>query len=88
MTISAGPGAFPITDIKLNVLVLTLSTQDNWKRLHQLKSGIKRTISWNKYQSKVSIERQKQYLHYLIDQGFQEVNRLFEDNAVGTAHTG
>ena len=46
--------------------------------MHQLKSGIKRTISWNKYQSKVSIERQKQYLHYLIDQGFQEVNRFLK----------
>ena len=45
---------------------LTLSTQDNAKRLEQLKSGFKRTINWNKYQSKISTERQNQYLDYLI----------------------
>ena len=35
--------------------------------LEQLKSGFKRTINWNKYQSKKSTERQNQYLYYLID---------------------
>ena len=29
----------------------TLSTQDNGKLVQQLKSGFKRTINWNKYQS-------------------------------------
>ena len=33
---------------------LTLSIQDNAKRLEQLKPGFKRTINWNKYQSKIS----------------------------------
>ena len=42
---------FPITDTKLYVPVETLSTQDNTKLLEQLKSGFKRTINWNKYQS-------------------------------------
>ena len=43
---------FAITDIdiKLYVSVVTLSTPDNSKLLQQLKSGLKRTISWNKYQ--------------------------------------
>ena len=45
---------FAITDKKLYVLVLTLSTQFNIKLLQQLKSGFKCTINWNKYQSKVS----------------------------------
>ena len=40
----------------LYVPVVHLSTQDNAKLLHGLKSGFERTISWNKYQSKVSIE--------------------------------
>ena len=43
---------FEITETKLYVPVVTLSTQDNAKLLPQLKSGFKRTISWNKYLSK------------------------------------
>ena len=68
---------FKITDTKLYVPVVTLSTQDNAKRFEQLKSGFKRTINWNKYQPKVSPERQNQYLDFLIDPSFQGVNRLF-----------
>ena len=45
--------------------------------MQQLKSGFKRTIKCNKYQSKVSIEAQKQYLDHLTDTSFQGVNRLF-----------
>ena len=52
---------FSITDTKLYVSVITLLTQDNTKLLEQIKSGFKRTINWNKYQSKKSIERQNQY---------------------------
>ena len=48
---------FKMTDTKLYVPVVTLPTQDNPKLLQQLKSGFKRTINWNKYQSKVSIKR-------------------------------
>ena len=66
--------------------VPVISTPDNAKLLEQLKPGFKRTINWNKYQSNVSIERQNQYLDYLIDPSFQEVNRLFvlsfEENTV------
>ena len=52
ITNSAGAGTFEITDTKLYVPVVTLSTQDNSKLLQQLKSGFKRVISWNKYLSK------------------------------------
>ena len=45
--------------------------------MQQLKSGFKRTISWNKYQSKVSIQVPNPHLNFLIDPRFQEVNRLF-----------
>ena len=44
--------AFSITETHLYVPVVTLSTQDNLKLLPQLKSGFKRTISWNKYLAK------------------------------------
>ena len=40
---------FEITDTKLYVPVVTLSTQDNSKLLQQLKSVFKRLINWNKY---------------------------------------
>ena len=66
-----------ITDTKLYVPIVTLSTQDNTKLLQQVKSGFKRTINWNNYQSKVSIERPDEYLDYLINPSFQGVNRLF-----------
>ena len=42
-----------------------------------MKSVIKRTINWNKYQSKVTIQEPHSYLDYLIDPSFQGVNRLF-----------
>ena len=51
ITNSTGAGKFAITETKLYVPVVTLSTQDNAKLLQQLKSGFRRTINWNKYQS-------------------------------------
>ena len=51
ITNSTGEGKFKITDAKLYVPVVTLSTQDNAKLLQQLKSGFERTINWNQYQS-------------------------------------
>ena len=58
---------FTITDAKLYVPVVTSSTQDNAKLLEQLKSGFKKTINWNKYQSKTTTQAQKQHLDYLIE---------------------
>ena len=46
---STGEGRFTITDTKVCVPVVTLSTQHNVKLLQQLKSGFKRTINSNKY---------------------------------------
>ena len=45
---------FTITDTKLYVPVTTLPTQDNVKLFQQSISGFKRTVNWNKYQSKVT----------------------------------
>ena len=63
--------------MKLYVPAVTSLTQDNAKPLQQLKLGFKRTVKCNKYQSKVSLEKQNQYLDYLIDPSFQVANRLF-----------
>ena len=40
---------FAITDTRIYVPVVTLSTQENAKLLQQLKLGFKRVINWNKY---------------------------------------
>ena len=59
--------------------------------LEQLKSGFKRTINWNKYQSKISTEAQNQSLDFLINPSFQGVNRLFvlsfENESDRTSHS-
>ena len=55
ITNSTGAGKFVITETKLYVPVVTLSTQDIAKLLPQLKSGFKRTINWSKYQSGIKI---------------------------------
>ena len=68
---------FLVTDTKLYFPVAALSTQDNAKLLEQLKSGFKKTINWNKHQTKKLIVRQSQYLDYLIDPSFQGVSRSF-----------
>ena len=64
-------------ETKLYVPNVTLSTQDNAKLFQQLKSGFKRTINWNKYESSVKTFAQNRYLNCMIDQSFQGVNRLF-----------
>ena len=51
ITDSTGAGTFAITDTKLYVPVVTLSTQDKSKLFQRLKSGFKRVIDWNKYSS-------------------------------------
>ena len=68
---------FAITDTKLYVPVVTLSTQENTKFLQQLKSGFKRVINWNKYLSKPELLAQNPNLNHLVEPSFQGVNRLF-----------
>ena len=68
---------FKITDTKLYVPVVTLSTKDDNNFLEQLKSGFKRTIKWNKYRSEMTNQTKTNYLNYLIDSTFTKVNRLF-----------
>ena len=77
ITNSTGTGRLEITDTKIYVPVVILSTQDNVKLRQQLNSGFKRTINLIKYQSKKSAEAQNQYLDLLINPSFQRVSRLF-----------
>ena len=68
---------FTITETNLYVPIVFLSTQDNSKLSPQLKSGFKRTISWNKYLVKPELLAQNPNLNHLIEQSFQGANRLF-----------
>ena len=68
---------FTITETNLYVPVVTLSIQDNAKLLPQLKSGFKRTISWNRYLQKPELLAQNANLNHLIEPSFQGANRLF-----------
>ena len=92
ITNSTGAGTFEITDTKLYVPVVVLSTKENAKLLQQLKSGFKRVINWNKYLSKPELLRQNPNLNYLIQPSFQVVNRLFilafENDAQRKSHSG
>ena len=91
ITNSAGAWKFVITETKLYVPVVTLSTQDNAKLLQQLKSGFKRTINWNKYESNIKTFAQNRYLNYLINPSFQGLSRpfvlSFEDENDRTSHS-
>ena len=68
---------FAITDTKLYVPVVTLSTQENTKFFQQLKSDFKRVINWNKYLLKPELLAQNPNLNHLVEPSFQGVNRLF-----------
>ena len=68
---------FAITDTKLYVPVVTLSTQENTNFFQQLESGFKRVINSNKYLSKPELLAQNSNLNHLVESSFQGVNRLF-----------
>ena len=74
---ATGETKFKITETKLYVPVVPLSTQDNAKLLQQLQSGFKRTINWNKCESNIKTFATNRYLNHLINPRFQRVNRLF-----------
>ena len=58
-------GTFKITDTKLYVPVVTLSTENDKTPLEQLRTGFKRTIKWNKYKSEMTIQTKNKNLNYL-----------------------
>ena len=55
----------------MHVPVATLSTENDKRLLEQLRTGFKKTIKWNKHQTKSN------NLNYFIDPTFNKVNRLF-----------
>ena len=45
--------------------------------MHELKTGFKRTVNWNNYESKWRTQTRNQYLDYSIDPSFPGVNIYF-----------
>ena len=77
MVRSTTSARFQINNAKLYVPVVTLSINDNIKFLENIKEGLKRTVSWNKYRSEMTTQPSNNILDYLIDPIFMNLNRLF-----------
>ena len=72
--------SFMITDTKLCVPIVTLTTKDNTNLTKQLNEGFKRTIYWNQYVSKPFPEtphKKSGITRFFLDTASQGVNRLF-----------
>ena len=76
---SSGDSAkFEITDAKLHVPIVTLSTKDSVNLTKQLSEGFKRSVYWNSYQTKVAKLTEKgKNVYELLNASFQGVRRLF-----------
>ena len=83
----ADSATFKITDAKLYVPVVTLSTEDNAKLAKLLSEVFKRSVYWNKYKiipNKTYDENH--YIRELLDSSYQGAKRLFtlaHDNKTG-----
>ena len=76
---SAGDSAkFEITDAKLHVPIVTLSTKDSANLTKQLNEGFKRSVYWNSYETKpAKVIEQGKNIYELLNASFQGVKRLF-----------
>ena len=66
-----------VTNCKLYVPVVTLRAIHDNKLLNSLKTGFKRTITWNNYRSRITNQTINNNLNILIDPTFTKVHRLF-----------
>ena len=81
-----------ITDAKLHVPVVTLSTEGNVKLSKLLSEGFNRSIYWNEYKVfdnrmvEIAAANREEHIRELLGSSFQGVKRLFvlaDDNAAG-----
>ena len=74
----AGETALKVTNTKLYVLLVTLSTEDNVKPTKQLNEGFKRPAYWNEYQTKIESKEEEDNLTiFYLGFSFQGVKILF-----------
>ena len=88
----ADSATFKITDAKLYVPIVTLSSEDNVKLSKLLSEGFKRPIYWNEYKVipnkivEIAANNEEKYIRELLDSSYQGVKRLFVlayNNTVG-----
>ena len=70
---------FQANNNKLYFLVVTVSINDNIKFLENIKEGLKRTISCNKYRYKITTQTENFFFFfdYLISTTFRNINIYF-----------
>ena len=70
---------FKITNTKLYVPIVTLSSKDNVKLVKLLEEGFKRLVYWNEYQPKIETRNldNNNLTRFPFDVSFQGVKRLF-----------
>ena len=79
----ADSATFKITDAKLYVPIVTLSSEDNVKLSKLLSEGFKRPIYWNEYKVipnkivEIAAINEEKYIRELLDSSWQGVKRLF-----------
>ena len=92
MLTTATTATFKITDAKLYVPIVTLSSEDNVKLSKLLSEGFKRPIYWNEYKVipnkivEIAAINEEKYIRELLDSSCQGVKRLFVlayDNTAG-----
>ena len=67
-----------ITDTKLHVPIVTLSTKDSENLAKQLNDRFERSVYWNSYETKpTKVIKQGKNLYELLNASFQGVKRLF-----------
>ena len=70
---------FKITNTKLYIPIVILSSKDNVKLVKLLEEGFKRPLYWDEYQTKIEIRYldNNNRTSFLLDASFQVVRRLF-----------
>ena len=74
-----GDTTFKITNTKLYVPIVTLTSKDSVKLVKLLEEGFKRTVYWNEYPTKIETRDLDNYslTRFPLDPSFQGVRRLF-----------
>ena len=74
---SADSAKFAITDAKLHVPIVTLSTKDSANLTKQLNEGFKRSVYWNSYETKPAKVTEKGIsLYELLNASFRGAKRF------------
>ena len=70
---------FKITNTKLYIPIVILSSKDNVKLVKLLEEGFKRPVYWNEYQTKIETRNldNNNLTRFPLDASFQGVRRLF-----------